>query len=246
MLQTLLKRLNGHADEVPSLAEELAQFGRARADTEAEVQRLQAERKQALLDDADDKTVDAIERKIERANVMLEKSALAESPLRERLAAASAAERARRWEAHVDAHRHAVEKFLVAAREAVATHSAVIGIIDTARSEGFEKQLATLPMTPNVNDHPVCDPHLLDVLEGSLRRAPRPPGRAPRAAIAYHFEPNRPAIVVRPEQSPSSSQHSVAIDTFGAEIRPGVKIGERISRSPPLPDDTSPLKDHRR
>lgn len=242
MLNSILKRLNGHAVESSALSNALAQLAEDRREIEAELERLQTDRHTALLNDADDKTLDAIERKIDRATVRLEKVALAEPPLREQLATATMAERARRWGAHVVAHRAAAAEFLTAAREAYAAHARLLAIMKTARSEGFEHDIAAgMPPTPNINGSPICNPSLLDSYERALTPAPRESGRAPRGGVqsyvgqpgAAHYDPTR-----APGQSKPTLQHAIVVDGAGQEI----SASRGPMSAPALPDDETPLR----
>lgn len=244
MLKTILKRLNGHAAEAPSLNEALEQVGRDRSDTEAELARLNAERKQLLLDDAADATLDKVERQIDRANVRLEKINLAEVPLREALAAATAAERSRRWTAHLAAHRQAAAEFLAAARAVIEKHAAVVAIMNGARREGFEKLMAgAMPATPNIGGNPVCAPAALDEFERALSPVPRPSGRAPRGGIRWYagqpgsefYDPTRTPGPAKP-----TLQHAVVMEPGGG---PDLAMGRGRMTAPRLPDDEGPLGD---
>lgn len=145
MLKTILKKLNGHAVEASALGAALGAaltpLARDRREVEADLERLQKERHQSLLDDADDKALDVIERKIERAKIRLKTIDLAEPPLRARLATASSAERARRWADHVAAHRTAAAEFLVAARAVHTPHARLVDVVDAVRTEGFERNI---------------------------------------------------------------------------------------------------------
>ena len=90
MLKTVLKKLNGGASDPAKVSESLAALLADRTETTRTIDELQRERKQALLDDATDAVIDAIERKIDRATVKLEKIGLAEAPLRAQLETAKA------------------------------------------------------------------------------------------------------------------------------------------------------------
>jgi hypothetical protein len=242
MLNSILKKLNGHAVESSALSNALAQLAEDRREVEAELERLQTDRHTALLNDADDKTLDAIERKIDRATVRLEKIGLAEPPLREQFANATAAERARRWAGHVAAHRAAAAEFLTAAREAYAAHASLLAIMKTARAEGFEHDIAAgMPPTPNINGSPICNPSLLDSYERALTPAPRKPGRAPRGGVqsyvgqpgASHYDPTKP-----PGPSKPTLQHAIVVDGAGQEI----SASRGPMSAPALPDDETPLR----
>ncbi len=243
MLKSIIKKLNGHAAEPSALTEALQQLGRDRAETDAEIVRLNGDRRQALLDDAPDATLDKVERLIDRAQARLEKLGLAEAALREQLATATAAVRQQRWQSHLAAHSVAAQEFLTAARAAAEKHAALIQVMNTARREGFESEATrAMPATPNVHGNPICDPAALDAFERLLRPAPRAPGRAPRGGVQmYQGQPNSaPYDPTRPPGAPKhSSQHAVAVDVWtGQEV--GAMVG---SRAPRLPDDEQPLAD---
>jgi hypothetical protein len=91
MLNKLLERLNGHADDAASLEEALQQLDRDRAAARSALAELQVRRHQSLLDDASDKIVDEIERAIARTETRIEKFDLAEPGLRAQLNAGRAA-----------------------------------------------------------------------------------------------------------------------------------------------------------
>ncbi len=250
MLKTILKRLNGHAAEAPSLGEALAQLRRDRVDTEAQIVALNAERRQLLLDDASDAQLDKVERQIDRATAQLEKINLAEPPLRERLAAATAAERARVWAAHLAEYRRLAGEFVADARLMAAKHAAVVRLRESIRQAGFESEAArALPFTPNVVGNLICDLRLLEAFERQLKPEDRPPGRAPDQSRAVRHYRGRDGISVfgepaatrpRPRAAPSSHSHSVSIDVFS-----GQEIGRdsRHEHAPPLPDDNAPLEE---
>ncbi|MHB1871746.1 MAG: hypothetical protein ACYCT1_12975, partial [Steroidobacteraceae bacterium] len=180
-----------------------------------------------------------------KSDRLLEKIELAEPPLREQFAAASSAERARRWTDHLTAHRTAAAEFLVAARATHAAHARLVDVIQTARAEGFERNIAVgMPPAPNIHGAPICNPVLLDAFEKSFSPAPRQPGRAPRGGVRHYVgEPNSAHYdPTRPPGAPVSTGHPVFLDTWtGTEIRPGARIGERTSPAAALPDDSQPL-----
>lgn len=221
MLKTILGKLNGHAVEAPSLAEALAQLGRDRKATEADIDRLNRERKKLLLDDASDTALDKIERQLDRATVALEKLTVAEAPLRERLAVASAAERQRRWNALHEAHRAAAAEFLATARAAAAKHDALISVVEQARREGFEPEAqAHMPPPPSLHGNLLAAHDLLDLFERSL---------VPRTIAVESLAP-RPAVRV-PVPQPTL-QHGVSL----APQEPQSWFAPRAA------DDDSPLE----
>jgi hypothetical protein len=91
MLNKLLERLNGHGGDAESLTQAMAQLRRDRESARASVKDLQERRRRALLDDVSDEALDRLEREIARAESRVEKLALAEPLLRERLNTARAA-----------------------------------------------------------------------------------------------------------------------------------------------------------
>lgn len=242
MFNRIMKKLNGHAAEPTSLSEALAQLDRDRTDIEAEIARLGAERKTLLLEDAPDAQLDKVERQIDRANVRLEKVKVAEPPLREALATATATERKQRWEQHVAAHRAAAQKFLVAARATVEMHERLVAIKDAARREGFEHEIVgAMPATPNIHGNPLLVPHALDDFERSLAPAPRSPGGAPRGGIQWYsgqpgsarYDPTTPPGPPKP-----TLQHSVVMAPMGNR---DLAMGSSPTSSPRMPNDEEPL-----
>ena len=228
MIKSILSRLNGHAIEPSALSEALAQLARDRAATEAEITLLNAKRRQALLDDASDEVLDKLERQIDRANVKLEKLTIAEQPLREQLATATAAERRRRWDAHVAAHRTATDEFLVAARTAAAKHAALGAVAEQARREGFEAEVQTWPATPNVAGNLLAAPDLLDQFERAM---------APRTITVKSPAPHDVPVPRAATRQPTL-QHAVRI---AGGVPLDVSPGQRLTASRD-PDDTAPLE----
>ena len=244
MIKSILKKLNGHAAEAPSLAAALAELEGARTATLNEIEELNQNRHQALLDDESDAVLDRIERSIDRANISLEKINVAEGPLRDQFAVASAAERARRWGTHLAAYRAAAAEFLTAAREVTARHDAVIAAMNAARREGFEREMATsMPPTPNVGGGALCSTELLDNFERALNPASCSPGTAPPIGIrhyagrdGYNNFGSLPAAPPKPTRS--SLQHPISIDPLTAR-----EISSNAGRThaAKLPNDDSPL-----
>jgi hypothetical protein len=219
MYTSILKSLNGHAGETDSLIQALAQLGRDRESVRADLDKLNNERRQALLDDASDTVLDKLERAIDRATVRLEKLNIAEAPLRERITAAKLDARGRRWQAHRETYLAAANDFLAAARLCAAKHAAVIAIVNQMQREGFEAEVAaTCPGTPQINNNAVCAPELLDQFSLALA----PPAPAPR----------RTKLAPTPERAPKSTQGPLYLSGGVPSLAPP---------PPRFPDDTAPL-----
>ena len=244
MLKTILRKLNGHAAEAPSLAAALAELEGARTATLNEIEELNQNRRQALLDDESDAVLDKIERSLDRANIRLEKINLAEGPLRDQLGVANATERARRWNVHLATYRGAASEFLTVAREVTVRHDAVIAAMNAARLEGFEREMATsMPATPNVGGGALCVPELIDSFEHALNPVARSPGMAPSIGIRHYAGRdgynNFGSLPAAPPRPPSPSlQHGISIDPMTAR-----EISSSAGRmhAPKLPNDDAPL-----
>ena len=244
MIKSILKKLNGHAAEAPSLSAALTELEGARTATLNEIEELNQKRQEALLDDESDSVLDKIERSLDRANIRLEKINVADGPLRDQLAVASAAERARRWNVHLGAYRGAAAEFLTVAREVTARHDAVIGAMNAARRDGFEREMAAhMPATPNVGGGVLCSAELLDNFERALNPASRAPGAAPVPGVrhyvgrdGYNNFGTLPAAPQKPTRS--SLQHPVSLDPMTAsELSSNAGRGH----APKLPNDDAPL-----
>lgn len=120
MLKTILKKLNGHGDEAVAIEAALLQLDRDLEVAGAKIDELNIRRHQALLDDADDATLDKIEREIDRATVRMEKLTISEEPLRTRLTAVHAKKRKEAEAALIPAHRAARGEYCAALRAMVA------------------------------------------------------------------------------------------------------------------------------
>ena len=244
MLKSILKKLNGHAAEAPSLAVALTELEQVRAGTLAEIEELNQNRRQALLDDESDSFLDKIERSLDRANIRLEKINMAEGPLRDQLVVASAAERARRWGTHLAAYRAAAAEFLSAARNVAARHDDIVAAMNEARREGFEREVASfMPATPNVGGGALCATELLDNFERALNPVSRSPGAAPIIGVrhyvgrdGYNNFGTLPAAPPKPTRS--SLQHPVSIDPITARE---ISSSAGHIHAAKLPNDDSPL-----
>ena len=244
MLKTILRKLNGHAVEAPSLAAALTELEQARAATQGEIEVLNQKRQQALLDDATDEALDKIERSLDRATVRLEKINVAEGPLRDQLAMANTAERARRWGTHLAAYRAAAAEFLSAARNVAERHADVIAAMNAARREGFEREIAAnMPATPNVGGKALCSPDLLNAFERALSPASRAPGTAPVVGVRHYvgrdgYNAFGTSPAAPPKPPTPSLQHGISIDPLTA--REFSSSAGRV-RAPKLPNDDAPL-----
>ena len=244
MIKSILKKLNGHAAEAPSLVVALTELEQARAGTLAEIEQLNQNRRQALLDDESDAVLDKIERALDRANIRLEKINVAEGPLRDQLAVANATERTRRWNVHLAAYRGAAAEFLSAARNVAARHDDIVAAMNEARREGFEREVASfMPPTPNVGGGALCATELLDNFERALNPVARSAGVAPVVGVRHYFGRDGynafdtpPAAPPRPPRP--SLQHAVSIDPLR-----GQEFSSSAGRvhAPKLPNDDAPL-----
>lgn len=218
MLNSILKKLNGHAIDVESLVSALTDLGRERETAATELGELQVRRHQALLDDATDATLDKIERDISRKETLLQKLKMAEPGLRERLKAAQAEARKRRLAALVESGIAAAREYLASGREHMADHSAYVAIRDQMEREGFRTEVASLlPPTSNVNGNPLLATDLLDIFERALvpahpRRTPRLP-KPPKAERVVTWQPSDDTFTPVPRGA--SLQHAVMAGTVG-------------------------------
>jgi hypothetical protein len=92
MLNAILKKLNGHGQDVESLEAALTQLLEERGTAERELKELRIRRHQGLLDDAADRILNDLERQIARAEIAMEKIDAAMPGLRQRIANARDAE----------------------------------------------------------------------------------------------------------------------------------------------------------
>ena len=244
MIKSILKKLNGHAAEAPSLSAALTELEGARTATLKEIEELNQNRRQALLDDESDSVLDKIERSLDRANIRLEKINLAEGPLRDQLAVANATERARRWNVHLAAYRGAAAEFISAARNVAERHAEVISAMNAARREGFEREMATsMPSTPNVGGGALCSTELIDTFERTLNPASRSPGTAPPIGIRHYAGRDGYNAFGSPSTTPPrppspSLQHAISIDPMMArELSSNAGRGHAAK----LPNDDAPL-----
>ncbi len=201
MLKTILARLNGHAAEAGPLRDELASVQRDREATQAEITRLAAERRQALLDDAPDKEVDRIERASERAKLKLEKMQLAEAEISIRYQKANSDQQARERAA-------AEAKFLAEFRELFAAYTA--GLAEMAAlqrrandlrrtaSAALGESWTGLHLPVFVYGGILSDEHITawirrneHMIERAAGTRVDPPGKPPRGGIRhYQGQPN--------------------------------------------------------
>ena len=244
MIKSILKKLNGHAAEAPSLAVALTELEQARAGTLAEIKALNQQRQQALLDDESDAVLDKIERLLDRANIRLEKINLAEGPLRDQLVVANATERARRWGTHLTQYRGAAAEFLSAARNVAVRHDDIVAAMNEARREGFEREVASfMPPTPNVGGGALCVPELIDNFERALNPASRSSGTAPPIGIRHYAGRDGYNAFGSPSTTPPrppspSLQHAISLDPMMAS-----EISSNSGRvhAQKLPNDDAPL-----
>jgi hypothetical protein len=227
MLNKILAKLNGHATDVDALIAALADIGRERVTAKSELSELQVRRHQALLDDATDATLDKLERDIVRKETTLEKLELAEPGVRQRIAAAQAGARQRRWHALHETYVAAAGEFLVAARVTVEKHTTMIAAVEQAQREGFAGEVAAaIPATPAINGQPLLAPDLLNIFE----RAILPPSTRRAAAPV----PKKAAPHPAGERPQGSMQHGIS-DALGVPT-PIENLTSKRMR-----DDLSPL-----
>jgi hypothetical protein len=93
VLNAILKKLNGHGQDVESLEAALRQLLEERATAERELSELRVRRHQGLLDDAADKILDGLERQIARVEIAIDKCDAATPGLRKRIVEAREAKR---------------------------------------------------------------------------------------------------------------------------------------------------------
>lgn len=184
MFNALLRRMNGEARDLGSLAEALAQVGRDRAAARQELAELERELRQAYLDDASDAAIDKIERGIKRAEVKLEKLALTEPLLSERLREAKDEARAAVWRDLRAEWTEKAHELLESARVTALRHSALLEVVERASALGFtlEKGAAFTP-TPNMGGNLVAAPALLDKFEAAIPQAAKVEAK-PRTSTA--------------------------------------------------------------
>ena len=211
MLHALLKRLNGHALDPGELDAALAQLGRDREAASATRAELEERRKRALLDDESGATIRKLDAEIELVNIALEKLGVAEQPLRERLAAAQAAARRRRWKEIRSAGLEAAAAFSAAARAAAAAHEKYIQVRETATREGFTQEASTLPPTPNINGAALLAADLLDLFD-----------RACSTPASENVQPIKVAAKA-PRRAPAPAD---AMSPHGVRLAPGAPIAK--------------------
>jgi hypothetical protein len=95
MLNELIRRLNGHGEDAESLDEAVQRLTVEQSAAHGALKELHERRREALLDDASDSVLDKLERDIAHAESRIEKLALAEPSLRERLRTARVAQETR-------------------------------------------------------------------------------------------------------------------------------------------------------
>jgi hypothetical protein len=181
MINRILQKMNGTSADPAALAAALADLDQQRAATRDKIDELGKRRHQALLDDADDATLDKIERQIDRETIRLEKINLAEAPLRERLGAARAEQR-RAQLAEFKGEIGQVGRVLVdAARVLVSAANAYVLLGDRMRGAGFEKEMgAHYINAPMLNGAFLASHELIEIFAGELMRvtaAPKPKKR---------------------------------------------------------------------
>jgi hypothetical protein len=187
MINSILKKLNGNAIDADSLSAALLQLGRERDETRSEIVALKQRKHQLLLDDGSDADLDKIERLIDRAETRLEKIAIAEPVMRERISAAKIVARQRRWRELHDAYLVAAADFLASARTCAARHEALNSIVAQAQSGGFESEVAArMAKTPNVGGAALLAGDLLDTFERALVAATSKPSRSTPDLYAAH------------------------------------------------------------
>src|SRR5580658_7688680 len=125
MLNEIVRRLNGHGEDPQSLGEELKQLDVQEATERAGLLEAHRRRREHLLDDASDSTLDTDEREIARRQIRLEKITIAKPLVRERLRVSEIAARQRRWLSHREAYCAAAAGFLSSARVTYCKHAAL-------------------------------------------------------------------------------------------------------------------------
>lgn len=226
----LKRRLNGRGtDPDPAaIAEVLTQLAQENEADAREIEKLAERRKQALLDGAHD-AANVLYAEAGKVRDRIEERQLAVPVLRERLRGATAAERQRRLLSHREAYRAAATEYLQAARIAATKHWAVVVAIEQTRRDGFERESAMMPATPNINGSALLAPELLDLFGAGAAAYSRTQVTAPAAPRAP--QPAR-ARVLPAEKNLSDAQHAVSTHLTGPARRPTVRT----------PDDLRPLQ----
>jgi hypothetical protein len=146
MLKTILSTLNGHASELDSLNAALVQLRRDRAAATAQLTALNAERRQALLDDASDAALDKLERQIDRKTIHLEKLSISEEPLKLKIAAAKKVALDAAVARHFDIIEKAHRKYCSSLRQADTDQGVLAYYRDAAQAECGERAVVHIPL----------------------------------------------------------------------------------------------------
>jgi hypothetical protein len=244
MLKTILSKLNGHAAEPPPLAEALAQLGRDRSAAEAAIAEVHQRRRQALLDDADDKTLDKLERELDRATIHLEKLNIAEAPLRAQLASARAGQMAVALERH-RARRIVTYKRVRSALEALASANAeAMQTAEAARAELGDGVAQRIPLV-HFGGIPLPDTaaHWIKHMDGVMA-GKRPIAAAPSPIpVRYYAEEGTRFMTTPPPPTPKPKTPNVGESTIVSSYNIlAVPALEPFKSAPRAPDDTAPLQ----
>jgi hypothetical protein len=229
MLKTILTKLNGHGTEADSLDAALQQLGRDREAVRAELDTLNQKRRQALLDDANDETLDQLERAIDRAAIRLEKVNIAEQPLRAKRDAALA-EAARQARAR-DRKAFAAE-FEPLCEEALTL---------SARAAALVGKAAGMQLDPTVRQGALP---LLGFLANWIAER-QPDINAARAALARDGAVKKPGARKPAAPPPSRPAQSKPPETLQRQVRLYADYGGPPPgplTAPRTPDDSAPLQ----
>jgi hypothetical protein len=222
MLNRLIEKLNGHAADAASLAQALDQLGRERIEARAGLTEVQERRRLALLDDVSDAGLDKLEREVARAQSRIEKLNLAEPALREQLQAAQIATRQRRWIEIRQSALAAAKDMLVSARTTTVKAWAYAAILEQARGQGYEREIASLPMIPAMGGGAlICAPELLDRFEAAIAG-----NSANSAASAPTTAPLRP----RPR---ASLQHAIDSNLGPPQPQTAARVADDLGELAP-------------
>jgi hypothetical protein len=223
MLNALVKKLNGSGDKPEALQGLIEQLERARGEARDKLAELQVRRHQALLDDADDATLNKLERDIARAEVRIEKIDLAIPGIRKRLAFAQSKARDEAEVSLVAEHRVARLKYREALRAAGAARAS-LDDIDTRACAALGEGRARTTMPPAAYlGH--LQAHFIEMW----------------AEIDNRVFPTGAASPPR-----SSPPHVIPVPAMSTELKQGVRLGLLDGPRPaprPAIDDREPLAD---
>ena len=231
MLNRLLERKNGSAEDPAALSAVLEELERDLEGAKAEVADLRSRRHDLLLSDASDHALDALERKIERAEVRIEKMELALPRVREQLSVAQAAARRSAEGPLVREFVAVAERYAAALRACAAADRELAEIRSEAREEIDPARVPIL--MPLVNYAGVLEEEHVNLWWDrvapvlAVSRAMSSPDAHP---ASLRVQPP-PATARGPATRPASLQHAVSLGQDAP-----------IPKAPRAADDTAPLE----